>query len=274
MADASAVRSDACGVADLYVPHRISPESRGCVALGSGWSRRWTASFRVDGDEVVSSVRDLASMPVSVCEPVRRFVWRTRQRHRPGLQFMVSTGRHHGFESMAEQRLLLALDFVGVREVVAQPFRLRLGTRDGVREHIPDYLAVSANGTWLFDVRPSERIGAEDEVRFAATSEAALAVGWRYDVVSGWRAQVMATLDTLSAQRRALDDPFDLQSALMEAVDAGQRTFGELTTAMSCPPVARAHLLHLLWHRWLGVDLALPLGDQSVVWSAGRGGGS
>jgi len=26
---------------------------------------------------------------------------------------MVSTGRHHGFESHAEQQLLLALDFAG-----------------------------------------------------------------------------------------------------------------------------------------------------------------
>jgi hypothetical protein len=51
-------------------------------------------------------------VPDGQVEPVRRFGWRTGQRHRPGLQFLVSTGRHHGFESLAEQRLLLALDFV------------------------------------------------------------------------------------------------------------------------------------------------------------------
>jgi hypothetical protein len=39
---------------------------------------------------------------------------------------MVSTGRHHGFESLAEQRVLLALDFAGnLVEVLAQPFELR-----------------------------------------------------------------------------------------------------------------------------------------------------
>ena len=58
-------------------------------------------------------------MPLALAQPVRRFTWSTRQRHRPGLQFMVSTGRHHGFESLAEQRLLLALDFAG--EVVQVP---------------------------------------------------------------------------------------------------------------------------------------------------------
>lgn len=54
------------------------------------------------------------------------------QRHPPGLQCMVSTGRHHGFESVDEQRLLLAVDFVGnVVEVFSQPFRLRFATAAG-----------------------------------------------------------------------------------------------------------------------------------------------
>jgi hypothetical protein len=71
---------------------------------------------------VVCPVRDLASMPVEGARPVRRFSWRTSQFHRPGLQYLVSTGRHHGFESHAEQQLLLVLDFVGdLVEVLSQP---------------------------------------------------------------------------------------------------------------------------------------------------------
>jgi len=57
-------------------------------------------------------------VPAAGCVPVRRFTWRQRQRHRPGLQFMVSTGRLHGFESLEEQSLLLALDFTGTAEDV------------------------------------------------------------------------------------------------------------------------------------------------------------
>jgi hypothetical protein len=34
-------------------------------------------------------------------------------------------------------------------------------------------------------------------------------------------------------------------------------------------PVARAHLLHLLWHRRIGVDLSQPLTDKSLVVLAG-----
>ncbi|MET8542794.1 hypothetical protein ABZW03_19380 [Kitasatospora sp. NPDC004799] len=39
--------------------------------------------------------------------PVRRFTWRTGQLHRPGLEYLVSSGRHHGFESFEEESLLL-----------------------------------------------------------------------------------------------------------------------------------------------------------------------
>ncbi|MEU9032131.1 hypothetical protein AB0D46_32450 [Streptomyces sp. NPDC048383] len=85
----------------------------------------------LEGGEVVWPVRHLESVPVLDSRPVRRFTWRARQRHCPGLQFMVSTGRHHGFESLEEQRLLLALDFLTVVEVLPQPFRLDFEHRGG-----------------------------------------------------------------------------------------------------------------------------------------------
>lgn len=211
-------------------------------------------------------------MPISVCCPVRGFTWRTRQRHRPGLQYVTSTGRHHGFESVAEQQLLLALDFVGARSVVSQPLWLRYATRDGWRRHVPDFLAVLPDGTWLFDVRPAGRVKPEDEVAFAAAAEAALAAGWGYAVVTGWRPHVMTTVDTLSAQRRPLTDPLGLRPHLRDLAACGPRPFGALVDATPCPAVARAQLLHLLWHHELGVDLARPLGDRSRVWPAGSGG--
>ncbi len=179
---------------------------------------------------------------------------------------MVSTGLHHGFESLEEARLLLALDFVGaVAEVVCQPFRLRFATADGPAEHIPDVLAVTAGGTWLIDVRPSDRIGEDDRVKFAASAEAALACGWRYLVVPGWMPYVTATLDTLSSQRRPLADPPGLQSVLLDRASARPRSFADLVAGTIAPPVARAQLLHLLWHRGLSIDLALPLTGATLV---------
>lgn len=170
---------------------------------------------------------------------------------------------------MAEQRVLLALDFAGdVTEVLSQPFRLRFATSVGWREHVPDFLAVTRTGRWLIDVRPADRIKPEDQVAFAASAEAALAAGWRYSVVSGWRPHVLTTLDTLSAQRRPLADHWGLQMAILDAVVGGPRPFAELAADTVVPAVARCHVLHLLWHRRLGIDLAQPLADHSLVWPA------
>jgi hypothetical protein len=131
-----ALPSGSCGVADLYVPACVGADARAVLNLEAGWARRWTVSWRLSGAPVVCAVRDLGSMRLVGAEPVRRFTWRADQRHRPGLQFLVSTGRHHGFESLAEQQLLLALDFAGeVTDVLSQPFRLRFAAAGRWREH-------------------------------------------------------------------------------------------------------------------------------------------
>lgn len=269
VAPTSVVASDRCRLDDLYLPPDADGDDGSVLALGSGWTSRWTATWSVAATEVVCPVRELTSVPIALCRPVRRFGWRPRQRHRPGLQFMQCTGRHHGFESMAEQRLLLTLDFAGdLFDVVSQPFRLRFDTDSGWRSHTPDFLAVTRNGIWLFDVRPAGRVGDDDRVCFAASAEAALAAGWRYVVVTGWRSHVVSALDTLSSQRRGLTDALGLQEQLLARAGGGSCAFGDLVAATSLPAVARAHALHLLWHRRLGVDLARPLTDRSSVWTA------
>ncbi len=178
----------------------------------------------------------------------------------------MSTGRHHGFESLEEARLLLVLDFAaGLLDLVSQPFRMRFSTHDGWWAHTPDFLAQTAAGTWVIDVRPEGRIKEDEVPGFAATAEAALACGWRYGVVTGWRAHATTTLDTLSSQRRRLSDPLLLHPSLLRAAAPGPRPFGELVQETAVPPVARAHLLHLLWHRRLGIDLDAPLNDAALV---------
>ena len=64
------------------------------------------------------------------------------------MQYLVSTGRHHGAESMEEARVLLALDFAGdLVDVVSQPLRIRFTTTAGKsRVHTPDFLAVTPVG--------------------------------------------------------------------------------------------------------------------------------
>ena len=251
----------------------VTDDDRRALVLAGGWSSRWMATWKVAGREVTCPVADMAAFPVPGCEPVRHFTWSTGQRHRPGLQSLAATGRLHGFESHAEQRLLLALDFLGVREVVSQPHRMRFESASGPREHTPDFLAVTGEGTWLLDVRPADRIEAADRVKFAASAEAALSCGWRYGVVGGWQPHVMTTLDTLSAQRRPLSDPLGLSGALLAAVAGGPVRFADLVAATCYPAVARAFAIHLIWPRVLATDLARPFGDGALIWRGRTGGG-
>jgi len=256
--------SHRAGWDDLLVPV-VSTDPSG-LDLSEGWSDRWLVTRRVGGEAVSCSVRDLARVPGGEGGPVRWFSWRRGQRHRPGLQFMVSTGRHHGFESLEEARVLLALDFAGgLVDVVSQPLRLRFGTAAGDRHHTPDFMAVTRSGTWLIDVRPGPLIGEADRQSSAAAEELAVACGWRFAVAAGWREHVPAALDALSSQRRPLSDPLGLRPGLLAAAARPGARFGEVAAASRCEPVARAQLLHLLWHRRLGTDLGQPLADWSLL---------
>jgi hypothetical protein len=270
---AGRIPSASCSVDDLADVFGVPEEARRELACAVGWESRWEVSWRRSGTRADAPVRELGLVTAEGCTPWRHFTWRTGQRHRPGLQFLVSTGRHHGFESLEEQRFLLALDFAGgALDVVSQPFRLRAETAAGWREHVPDFLAVTAGGVLLADVRPRSLVKDDDLVLFAAAAEAALAAGWRYAVFCGWRPHVMATLDTLSSQRRPLKDWLGLVPQLLAAAGAGPLRFDDLAGATSCPAVARAFALHLIWHRRLGIDLAEPLAGRTVVELAAGGG--
>ena len=249
---------------DLLVPVRSTDASR--LDLDEGWPDRWLVTRRPGGEKVSCAVRDLARMPGTEVSPVRWFSWRRAQRHRPGLQYLVSTGRHHGAESLEEARVLLALDFAGdLTEVVSQPLRLRFTTMGKSRDHTPDFLAVTRSAAWLIDVRPEPLIRGEDREPFAAAAELAMACGWRYAVAGRWREHVLPALDAVSSQRRPLADPLGLRPGLLAAVRRRGARFGEVAAASGCEPVARAQLLHLIWRRQVGVDLARPLADQSLL---------
>lgn len=268
--------SGACALPDLLdSPYVVSSHDREALGLADGWAGRWSAVWKVTGREVACSVRDLTGPPADSA-PVRAFTWRAGQRHRPGLGAMASTGRLHGFESLEEQRLLLALDFCSeVTSVLSQPFRLRFTLSGGGKsEHVPDFLAVTADGTWLIDVRPAALIKAGDRVKFAASAEAALSCGWGYLVACGWKPHVQSVLDAFSAQGRQLADPLGIQQELLDAAAGGPLPFRALAGATSYPVIGRAHALHLLWHRRLEASLSAPFGDESLVWPAGTAGGT
>ena len=197
--------------------------------------------------EVCWLVRDMAHVPVLSSRPMRGFTWRAKQRHRPGLEVMASTGRGHGFESLEEVRLLVALDFVGASEVLSQPFRLDFGHKSGSSWHIPDYLAVIGGGRWLMDVRPLRLIKDEDALKFAAAREMAAACGWQYSVIAGWRPHVWSVLDHLSSRRRPVRDLLGMRDQLLTIIGGREgrvMTFSALADATSVPSVGLS-LIHI-----------------------------
>ena len=76
--------------------------------------------------------------------------------------------------------------------------------------------------------------------------------------------------ETAAGRREHIPDflAFTRDGVLLAAAGAGPLGFDDLAGATSCPAVARAHALHLIWHRRLGIDLAVPLTGRSGVWLA------
>lgn len=255
----------------MCVCYPQDPESKLALGLSEGWTLAWTSTWSVGRNQVVRPVREIDGFPLTSVRPMRRFSYATAQHHRPGLEYVVSTGGMHGGESMKEHRVLLALDFAGeVQQVLSQPFRLTFCAEGRVREHIPDYLAVTRFGRWLIDVRPGELIEQDDRIAFAATAEVALAIGWLYTVVAGWLPQVFTTLDDLSQHRRECGDVLGLRPSLLSAAADGPLSYGDLVGGTPLSAVARAQAIRLLWLRQLAVDLSEPLTDRAVVWLAGE----
>ncbi|WP_127451391.1 hypothetical protein [Streptomyces sp. B29(2018)] len=95
------------------MPYAIGPAVAETLDTGPGWARRWMARWKTAQAEVICPVQELASIPAMASMPARGFTWRAGQRHRPGLLYLSATERMHGFESLAERNLLLALDFLG-----------------------------------------------------------------------------------------------------------------------------------------------------------------
>lgn len=262
----AAAWSDECRLEDLALLHSEFADYSQTLELDEAWPVRWTTTWKFGQTSITSPVRDLDKVDLRRSVPVRRFTWRTDQFHRPGLEYLMATDRHHGFESHEEERLLLVADFaVGLVEALCQPFRLRFFSGGKAIQHTPDFLLVTEAGLVLIDVRPAERITPEDALKFAAAAEAALSAGWQYGVVAGWRKHVWTNVDALSAERRPLPDVLGIQGQLREAASQGPLPFGELVERCRIPAIGRAHAIHLLWHHHLGVDLSGPFGDASLV---------
>lgn len=86
-----AAPSPARRVSQLRQGKVIDPGIAERLERGPGWARRRAAIWKMAQVDVICLVRELAGVPAGQTVPVRGFSWRPGQRHRPGLQYMVST---------------------------------------------------------------------------------------------------------------------------------------------------------------------------------------
>lgn len=251
---------------------RLDTTHRGTAspAPRDGWEIRWGLDLhRADGVERVPAAEVRPRM-FDDARPARRFTWRTGQQHRPGLQHMTSLGVQVGFESLPEQRLLVAVDFDGgARDVLSQPFRLRWLDGTKWRAHVPDYLLRTDRGVVIANIRPAGLVHDDDRGNFAACDALARLHGWRHEVVSSQVQPAASVVDTLSAQRRPMADRLGMRGQLTASLaGSGPIALGTLVDTTTCPAVARAFVVGMLWRKELTADLRAPLGDTTVVGTA------
>lgn len=201
-------------------------------------------------------------------EAFRGFRFAKGQQSFAGWWWLVTTGRHVGYESFTERDHVMLLDFdPDVTGVASQPMCLRW--RDGsgrLRRHVPDFFARLADGSGVVvDVRPDDRIPDRDAEVFAVTERACAVAGWEFRRVGVADRVLAANVRWLSRYRhprcadasvaRTLAGVFAQERMLCDGADAA----GDRLRVL---PV----LFHLMWRGDLTADLlSAPLGPSAMV---------
>lgn len=246
--------------------HHDEPPALPPTARPDGWADAWTLQ-RLDADlgEIRTPVPGTSTGLFDKAESVRRMSNRYAQRHRTGIEFMASTGRHHVFESLTEQGVLKQIDMCRPDDVVSQPFWLHWHDGTSTRRHAPDFLVREGHGTTVVNVRPDGILKPQDAEQFAALSTVATRLGWRHVLVGDFVRPHSVNVEVLSSARRTPHDPLGLAPVMRRALAAGPREFGRTVAATVAPALARSVLLGMIWRGEAAIDLAVLLTDRSPV---------
>lgn len=204
--------------------------------------------------------------------PARPFPAFKGQRNFPGRWWSSTVGQHVGYESWLERDHVMLLDFdPAVVGIASQPFWLSWPAAGGVRRHLPDYFARVEDGSAVVvDVRPDERIKAEDAEAFAVTALACQKVGWRFRRVGAVESVFAANVRWLARYRhprcgRREDVTVQLLEVFAQPTPLldGARQAGDRLVTL---PV----LFHLMWRQVMTADLTGALLGPDTLVQAGR----
>jgi hypothetical protein len=205
--------------------------------------------------------------------PWRTFRWYRGQKHYSGTYWSSTEGAHVVYESRLELARLLYADFdTAARHIVAQPFLLKAKVDRRMRKHVPDFLLITDQGPMIVDVKPLARLS-NPQIRFTLdwTRKLVEVRGWRYEVWSEPPATELMNVRFLAGFR----NPSCFDAGLLEEVRRGDlpgRTLGEALSADYARPPAlvRSALFHLVWNKYLTVDVAEPLTSSSILMKGPR----
>lgn len=153
-ADDGGAPSDRCRLDGVFIAAEVGEAVRTGLRPANGWARSWRVEYRTCVSKAEIPVADLVEIMVGELSAMQAFTWSTRQRHRPDLRFMVSTGQRHLFEPLEEQPLMPVVDFIArMRVVVARPLRVRFDAADGGGSRFPDFVPADVESMGVFDVR-------------------------------------------------------------------------------------------------------------------------
>lgn len=224
----------------------------------------------VDGGDGRMHSRTLAAAGDHCYErarPTRRFGSYYRQRHHTGWYWAATTESLVGFESWLERDRLMLLDHDSrVSDIASQPFRLSWPGKTRRVTHVPDYFVRLSDGSALVvDVRPAERVGPEDESKFAMTRRICLAMErWDYWLLHEPEPVRMANIRWLAGYRHPRNVDSRFLEPLLE-VFSGERSLVEGVEAVGDPLLVLPTCFHLLWRGDLLAKMDMPFDDRSTV---------
>jgi hypothetical protein len=190
----------------------------------------------------------------------------------PGRWFSTTAGGFLEYESLLERDWMLLLDFDReVEWICEQPLRLRY-VRDGKpASHVPDLLVWRQGAPVLCDVKSRERVGDPTfRAQVEATGLACAEAGIGYRVLSESDPQLLMNVRWLAGFREPPPDPDAERARMLSVLAGGPSAISELLADAREPALARPVLMHLLWAGDALVDVAEPIGEESVVWASTR----
>lgn len=190
-------------------------------------------------------------------------------------QYFAPQRTHVFCESALEADNLLNLEHSGlVARVASQPMLMLFRAGSKVLRHFPDFFAVHTNGDLVvYNVKPAARMNDKVRDQFDETARVCAAIGWRHEVLHEPHPVKNRNLQCLRAARHARYHPDEETFERIRSVFDEPRpgVDGARMVNLRLPPVAFAHIRHLLWHGYLDTDLSVPFGSESVLRTSTKG---